>query len=769
MSRFARKLLIVVSCFIVFASANAQNASVRGFVYDKETGEAALFTNVYLKGTTKGAITDVNGFYNISKIKPGNYTLMVSYIGYDTLSLPISLKAGEILTRKLFLKQSNVKLEEFTVSAEHQEMLTTVKASIIKITPKQMNKLPTIGSEPDLAQYLQVLPGVIFTGDQGGQLYIRGGSPIQNKVLLDGMIVYNPFHSIGLFSVFDADIIKNADIYTGGFNAEYGGRISSIMDITTRDGNKTRLAGKLSTNVFGSKILLEGPLKKMTEEQEGSSSFIVSAKTSYLEQTSKVLYNYIDTAGLPFNFTDLYGKLSFNSKNGSKANFFAYHFSDKVNYQALSNLNWNSYGVGTNAVLVPTGSSMLIKANASFSSYSISLKDLSNVPRNSLINGFNIALSFIYFIGANELDYGIETLGFKTLFEYQNIVNRKIEQEENTTEMAVYAKYKLTLGKLLLEPGFRYHYYASLSNGSAEPRLGVKYNMLDNFRLKFAGGFYSQNLIAANSDRDVVNLFYGFLSGSDNLPKEFDGKKVKHYLQKSFHLISGFEYDINRKMNLNVEGYLKRNTQLTNINRNKLYDDTGENHDKPDYLKKDFIIETGNAYGVDFLLKYDYKRVYLWFVYSLGYIDRYDGIRTYVPHFDRRHNINLVGSYTFGENLNWEIGTRWNLGSGFPFTRTRGFYELVPFNEGLNTDYTTINGEMGIIYGNLNEGRLPYYHRLDISVKRRFDIGDNANLLATLSITNVYNRENIFYFDRIKWQRVNQLPIMPSIGMSLKF
>ena len=111
-------------------------------------------------------------------------------------------------------------------------------------------------NRPDLAQYLQVLTGVIFSGDQGGQLYIRGGTPIQNKVLMDGMVIYNPFHSIGLYSVFDADIIRGADIYTGGFNAEYGDRISSIMDITTRDGNKKRIAGKVSANTFTAKALV---------------------------------------------------------------------------------------------------------------------------------------------------------------------------------------------------------------------------------------------------------------------------------------------------------------------------------------------------------------------------------------------------------------------------------------------------------------------------------------------------------------------------------
>jgi len=761
-------IFIFIFC-IASQFVHAQTGSVRGFVYDKETGEPCIFTNVYLKGTKYGAATDVDGYFNMTRIKPGAYVLAVSYLGYDSLSVSIKIEADRIITKKLYIKKSAIMLEESVVSAERQEMKTEIRTSIVKVTPKEIKQIPTVGSEPDLAQYLQVLPGVIFTGDQGGQLYIRGGPPIQNKVLLDGMVIYNPFHSIGLFSVFDSDILRNADIYTGGFGAEFGGRISSIMDIATRDGNKRRQTGKISTSTFGSKLLIEGPLQKAKENSDGSISYILSGKTSYLEQSSKYLYTYIDTGGLPFNFTDLYAKVSFNAKNGSKANFFGFNFSDRVRYQAVSDLNWNSYGIGSNFLVVPTGSPVLIKANMSYSKYLITLEEYDQYPRQSAINGFNFGLTFVYFLGKNELNYGLETLGFKTDFNFYNYVGRHLSQEENTTELAGFIKYKQTIGKLLLEPGFRIQWYASLSAVSPEPRLGLKYNLTDKLRLKFAGGLYSQNLIAANSDRDVVNLFYGFLSGSEDLPKEFDGKTVKTKLQKSQHAIFGFEYDLTNKINVNVESYIKDNIQLSNINRNKIYEDNADNADKPDYLKKDYIIETGSAYGVDFLLKYDYKRTYFWAVYSLGYVTRYDGTMDYYPHFDRRHNVNLVASRIFGADMNWEFSTRWNLGSGFPFTQTLGFYEQVPFEDGISTDYTYINGVLGVIYAGLNEGRLPYYHRLDMTVKRKFYLSTNSVLEATVSVTNIYNRSNIFYFDRIKHERVDQLPFMPSAGLSLTF
>jgi len=769
MKNYFKSLALVLIGLLSFSAGFAQYGSVRGFVYDRANGEPVIFCNVYLQGTTYGAATDVNGFYNITRVTPGNYKLVVQALSYAESITDIVIRVDQIQNQKVELDASVQNIDEVVVSGERQEMKTQIHTSIVKVTPKQMSKIPTIGSEPDLAQYLQVLPGVIFTGDQGGQLYIRGGAPIQNKVLLDGMIIYNPFHSIGLFSVFDSDVIRNADIYTGGFGAQYGGRISSIMDITTRDGNKKRIAGKVSSSTFMSKILVEGPIRKAKTDSDGSSSFILSAKHSYLEHTSKYLYSYVDTAGLPFGFTDFYGKVSVNGKNGSKVNFFGFNFADNVTYRGITDIAWNSSGGGTNVVLVPGNYPALIKANVAFSSYLIDMVEADQPPRQSSINGFNVGLSFIYFFGKDELDYGIETLGFNTNFNYFNAVGRKITQQQFTTELAAYAKYKMTLGKLLVEPSFRFHYYASLAEASPEPRLGLKYNLSETFRVKFSGGMYSQNLIAANSDRDVVNLFYGFLSGPENLQKEFDGQRITSKLQKSNHAILGFEVDITNKLNLNVEGYIKDNVQLTNINRNKLYDDTGENQDKPEYLRKDFIIETGQAYGLDFLLKYDYKRLYLWTVYSIGWVTRYDGIITYPPHFDRRHNVNLVGAYTFGQDLDWEISTRWNLGSGFPFTQTQGFYEKIPFHDGINTDYTTANGELGIVYGPLNQGRLPYYHRLDLNLKKTFNVGDDGKVVISLSITNVYNRNNIFYFDRVRYERVDQLPFMPTFGVNWTF
>lgn len=780
-----QKQIIIILIFIttLITSVFSQTGTIRGFIYNEKSGEVEIGATAFLKGTTMGSASDVNGYYTISKVPPGNYTLMVTSLGFDTVSMAISLKANEIINQKINLKEAAVMLNTFTMSAEKQEAKTEVKMSVTKVTPKDIKSLPSIGGEPDLAQYLQVLPGITFTGDQGGQLFIRGGSPVQNKVLLDGMIVYNPFHSIGLFSVFDTDLLKSADIYTGGFNAEYGGRISSVMDITTRDGDKNRMRGKVSASSFSSKLTLEGPIVK-PKENGGSTTFVLSAKHSYLEQTSSLYEPYfeglgtdntkgIDTAGLPFGFTDIYGKITMSGKEGSKFSLFGFNFRDNVDFPGVSDLDWNSAGGGGNFVLIPSSTKTLIEGVFAASSYSVKLNEADNSPRKSDVNGFNVGMDFTNFSGNNQFKYGFEVNGFKTNFEFTNPVGRIIKQEENTTELAGFLMYRWNIGKMVVEPGFRVQHYASLSNTSYEPRIGFKYNITNNLRFKTSAGMYSQNLISANSDRDVVNLFSGFLSGPDNLPKTFttengNVKEIDHKLQKANHLITGFEVDVTKNISLNVEGYYKWFTQLTNTNRNQVFNESDPSAtNQPDILKKEFIIETGDAYGVDFNLKYSSYRLNLWAIYSLSKVTRWDGLVEYNPVFDRRHNVNLVGTLVFGKDMNWEFSGRWNLGSGFPFTQTQGFNENISFNG--NQNFTSANGDLALQLAELNKGRLPYFHRLDFNLKRKFMIGKNSILEANVSITNVYNRNNLFFVNRVTADEVYQLPLLPSFGLNLTF
>lgn len=770
-----KTLYILLLLFVSFSTAIAQN-TIKGVLLDADKGEAIPFAQVYLEGTNHWSSTDINGYFVISKIPNGDYVIKVRYIGYEEYSAPVTLK-HQTVTKNIHLKPSAMRLKDVVVTGnKSQERKMQTQVSVEKITASQIQQMPSIGGQADLAQYLQVLPGVNSTGDQGGQLYIRGGSMIQNLTLLDGMVVYNPFHSIGLYSIFETDIILNADIYTGGFGAEYGGRISSVMDITTRDGNKKHHSGKVGLNTFGSSILLEGPLKKEKNGSTSTITYLLSAKNSFLSKSSQTFYPYIE-GSLPFDFTDIYGKVSINSGLGSKINFFGFRFDDRVNgYQSIADFHWNNYGAGTNFALM-TGTSSLIDGTVAYSHYDVSLSDNTNSPKYSAIGGFNMNLGITNFIGNSKMKYGLGIEGYSTDYKYTNAYGVNRSQKENSTTFSAYLTYNARLNNWLLDPGVRFVYYASMAEPSFEPRMAAKYNITDKLRLKLAAGIYSQTILDARSDHDIVNLFNGFLTGSGqlNMPSYYQGEEVGSCVQKAQHLVAGIEYDMIDHLTVNFELYYKNFSKLLGTNHNQIYDRSdpayvsGGAFEKPQYLMTDFIIEKGNAKGLDVSACYDLERLYLWATYSLGFVERTDEIQTYNPHYDRRHTVNLLATYALGEDRDWELSARWSFGSGFPFTMTAGIYERLPFNGGLVTDYTIENGELGITFGDIYAGRLPNYHRLDIGAKKKFSIGKRGLLELSLSITNTYNRKNIFYFDRVTSVRVNQLPILVCFGATFSF
>ncbi|MBK6621372.1 MAG: carboxypeptidase-like regulatory domain-containing protein [Saprospirales bacterium] len=759
-------LLLSGLLLLVSVNLHAQTGGVRGNVFDKASGEPILYGTIILEGTSFGTNTDLDGFFSIPNIPAGAYQLIITYIGYDSLRVAVDITANTYNYQRLFIEESSVQLGTVNVSARKEKAKADVQISEITLTPRQIQALPSTGGDPDIAQYLTVLPGIITSGDQGGQLYIRGGAPIQNLILLDGMTIYNPFHSIGFYSVFETETIRSVDVLTGGFNAEYGGRISSVLDIRTREGNMKRLGGLVSASPFMARAVLEGPLKKLEADGGGSSSFMVTAKHSYIDQTSKYLYSYAKSAldsssnSLPFTFTDFYGKMSFLTGNGTKFNLFGFNFRDGVDYLA-ANLDWNTTGGGMNFTVVPPNSNLIFGGTIGYSDYMITLVESGEDPRTSRIGNVSALLDFTYFGGKSQLNYGIQFNGINTDFVFRNFLDITIQQKDFTTELSGFLIYKQRLANWVLEPSLRIQMYASQGNTSIEPRFGAKYNASKKFRLKFAGGMYSQNLTSSVNEQDVINLFVGFLTGPEQTIYEPGTQTpANHRLQKSIHGIAGMEIDLVDNLELNVEGYYKGFTQLINLNRNK------RRAQDPD-----FATETGEAYGADLSLRYETPSLYLWGTYSLTYVFRNDGEQVYPTVFDRRHNVNLLGTYSFGNKKTWEFGLRWNFGSPFPFTQTLGFYPFVNFlEEGLGTDPKTDNPPLGIIYTpELNGGRLISFHRLDASLKRRFSLSENLSLEASASVTNLYNRRNIFYIDRKTAERVDQLPLLPSLSLTMHF
>jgi hypothetical protein len=766
-------ILLSLFCQTLFA----QYGGIRGFVYNKENDEPVPFANIVIDGTTTGTVANNEGYYILSNLDAGTYKVVVSFVGFKTYTTTVKVSGARIVSVNAYLEPESELLEGVEVTADRQERKTKVLTGVVNLDAKSIKRF-SVGGDPDIIKAIQVLPGVITTGDQGGQLYIRGGAPIQNLILLDGMIIYNPFHSIGFFSVFDDDIIQSADVYTGGFGAEYGSRNSAVMDVKTRSGNRKRLSGKVNASTYLAKLLVEAPLGKRNDRDQAYTSMLVSAKNSYLDQTSSIFYPYVETEfdGLPFEFRDLYAKITTQSDNGSQVNLFGFNFDDAVRFAGNNSVDWTSTGAGFNFTAIPPTSTVLLSGDFSYSTYSI-LAIEGDLRQESSVDGFNGGLDFTYFFRkSDELKFGIEAISYSTGLEITPPVGVAVAAQENTTELGTFMKYKYVANRLIVEPGLRVHYYGSQAETSFEPRLGIKYNINDWMRVKASGGLYSQNLIAGYSDRNVINLFYGFLSGPNesSLQDNFRGEEVTSSLQRAQHLVAGLEFEVTREITINLEGYIKDFNQLTNLNRNQLYEENSPLAEgKPDVLSKEFILERGLARGIDLLVKYQGTNLYLWLAYSIGEITRDDGIMKYFPNFDRRHNLNFVGTYKFGKDKSWEASCRYNFGTGFPFTPTQLYYSQLPFTQGnrgsIDYNYTQENGQLDVLYGDLNTRRLPNYHRVDVSINKNFEISKHSEVLISAGATNILNYQNIFYYDRINNKRVDQLPIMPTVSIAYSF
>lgn len=770
---FHKIYYIGFSLFLFFSnSLFSQTGQIRGRVVDAN-GEPLVSATVFIPELKLGAYTNESGIFSINKVPDGTHGVIAMYLGYDSTYQVIDIARDQTVTIRLVLNERYLSTEEVEIVAQKTGEINTKQVDLgkIGISNREINLLPSIGT-PDLAQFLQVLPGVVFTGDQGGQVYIRGGTPIQNMVLLDGMIIYSPFHSIGLFSVFDPDYIRSVDVYSAAFPGQYGGRISSVIDIKTRNGSFNGIKVKAHANPFMAGVLLEGPMGKPKRQGRGS-SFILSARNNYIDQTSPTLYNYInDSTGLPYNFLDIYGKLTF-SDGVNYLNIFGFRQTDNVNFEFPANISWDAFGGGANFQLLPSGAGAIISGNFAYSQYKTGLRSQSeNFPRESSISGFNGGLNVGYIINSiDEFAFGVTFLGFSTDYTFTNSFGLITESIANNTEAALYAKYKKVvkvgdIDRMVIEPSIRLHYFNDQTHLSAEPRLRAKLN-LPSVSFSFATGLYTQNLVAAVSDRDVVNLFQGFLSA----PTALANRVKDHNLQTSWHAVGGVEMELFPNLTTSIEGWLKRFTQLTGINRLKVFPSD-----------PNFITETGNAFGVDLLLKYQTPQLYLYGTYGWAKVERTDQTQTYSPVWDRRHTVNLVGAYNTGTFPNqgrrpkfkeskWEFSTRWTMGSGFPFTQTQGYFEKVNFlDNGVQTDIFNQNGTLGLILSDeLNGGRLPYYHRLDFSAKRRWVLKQKVLIELSANAINVYDRDNIFYFDRIRFAPVYQLPFLPTLGLMVKY
>ena len=736
---FKRSVLLCLTVLTFTASVRAQSVDLRGVVTDSTTGERIANANVVIRELGKGASTNVNGFYIITNVPVGTYSLVVSAVGYGRDTVRIELRSGNPMVMDVRLSQKPVELSEVVVESDRISKQAGATTKHV-LGSREMQEIPTAG-QSDVLRSLQILPGIVSTADVSSKFYVRGGAGDQNLILLDGMRIYNPFHAFGTFSVFDPDIISAAEIYTGAFPAGFGNRLSSVVNLTTRQGNTTRFAGRSELNFLDGKLELEGPIA-------GGNSWIVNARKSLFDGG----LNHFVGNPAPTSFYDVFFKGTLGSQTG-RTSFRGFLSGDNVTSGNADtpDFSWRSRsfalsiaGLAYDRVYID-----LVAYTSGFSVSRDAKRSLVVHPASSNVDDDGMRMEFT--IHTDSRDIYIAGFQFDIPnFDYTYTTSSNVERQysDNDTELWLWFRHRKEWGSLETDMGVQIDAATLLDNGASwtafQPRLGVRYKLSELWGIRASYGLFNQRVITISNEDDITSLFEAWIK----VPPELNS-------EEAHHLVLGLDGILSRRVTLGIQGYYKRYTRLVLYNRNKLF--PGD---------PDFINGTGRAYGSELLTRFSSSLLDLYFSYTLGWTNVSNEGITYSPRYDRRHTVNALGIVHPVRDL--DIALRWEFGSGYPFTQTAGYYDRLSL---ANIGEGELYGETGSPYsilGEKNAARLPGYYRIDAGITYHFMVNPFKGSVG-LDVSNLTNRKNILFYDRKTGQEITMLDFFPSATLKLEF
>lgn len=726
-------LLLLVSCLLVQAQSTGR---LRGFITDADNGEALAYGNVFLEELQRGASTNERGYYYLSNI-PANktYTLVVSYIGYEKKKISVRILPNKITEVNVELLSGGLELQ--TVEKIGKKIIEKNETDIglQRISIKDLEILPK-GVETDVFRSLQYLPGVQSTGDVSARYYVRGGESNQNLVLMNGAPIYNPFHALGMFSVIDPDMINNMEFHKGGFTAEYGGRLSSVLNLITKDGNKNRVSGKATVSMLTAKALLQGPIP--------NGSFVLTGRKSY---NTDVLKYFLNDQTAPFDFYDFSFKLNYANPRfipGSKFVIHGFFSNDKLenNDPLKEDFEWSNDIFGFSWFQV-YDSPLYSEFNISYSGFEGRVHPNYSDARQKWneVKDITMKMNFTYIYDSkNEFNAGVHVNTVDTKLFMESGTGAIADLHDVGANIALFAKFRfLEYSMFGADVGGRLNLTGLTDNGGFffEPRISLTYRPLENIAIKAAYGQYQQEITTISSENEVISLFEPYII----VPNYLEAPRATHYT-------IGVNTDITPFFNVNVEAYYKEYKNLTAINDKKMYPED-----------PDMVSGSGESSGLEFLFGYVQDPISLTTSYAYSFAYKTVEEWTYHPRYDNRHAVNIALDFNLGAG--WRTSVVWVYNSGMPFTPTIGYYEKLQFGD--------LRGRWDIFenyvpysdLGDKNVSRLPEYHRLDFSLTKNIDLSF-MKLGFDVSIINVYDRENMFYFDRETGEVVNMLPFMPT-------
>jgi len=748
--------------------------SVHGTIKSKVTGEIIIGGTVSITGSSIGTVSNEYGFYSLT-LPPRDYTLEISAVGMKAQQIVISLSKDVKLD--ILLDEETTTLQEVTVRGSSTgRSLKNPQMGVEKIDVHEIRTIPVLFGERDILKTIQLLPGIKSAGEGNSGFYTRGGSADQNLILLDEAPVYNASHLLGFFSTFNSDAIKNVTLYKGTMPVQYGGRLSSVLDIKMNDGNNQDFAVSGGIGLIASRLNLEGPLQK------DKSSFLLSARRTYADVFLKLGDSSLKKTKL--YFYDLNAKMNFILGEKDKIFLSGYFGRDVLSQDKVAGINWGN-ATGTLRWNHIFNKKLFSNTSLIYSNYDYKI----NVHTESIdygilsrIRDFNLKEELQLYANANNtVIFGINSIshtikpGEISVTDKNGTVTQGL-QDRYSLDNAVYASDSWRINnKWNLTYGLRISAFTILGKGdyytldtagkvidtthygpgeivktylNAEPRVAVSYQLNTSSSLKASYTRNTQNL----------HLISNSVSSSPTDKWVASTNLIKPELADQVAI--GYYRDLkDRKYEINVETYYK-------TMRNQIDYRDGAEVFTNEAIETQLLYGTGRAYGIELLLKKKTGRLNGWISYTLSKTERkIDGINNnqwYNARQDRTHDLAIVAIYQL--NKKWTLSANWIFYTGDAVTYPSGKY--------------TLDNEVYFYYSERNGYRMPNYHRLDIGATKQLKRGKRFSSELNFSVYNVYGRANAYQITfrqsetdptRTEAVKTSLFTFVPSISYNFKF
>lgn len=736
--------------------AQAQNASINGYVSDIQNGETLIGANVGLREINRGATTNSSGYYSIPNLPPGTYSVVASYIGYHIFEQEVVLVAGETLRLNIDMAPETMTLDEIVVLSE-EELREQRNIGVAQMTTQFIREVPSV-IEPDLFRALQLLPGVKAASDFSSGLYIRGGSPDQTLILLDETTVYNPSHFFGFYSTFNPDAVKDVRLYKGGYPARFGGRLGSVLTVYNKDGNRNEFSGTASVGMLASRAMIEGPHRY--------GSWMLAIRRSTLDPLLALLRRSQETVPDLFYFVDINSKVNIDLSDRDRISLALYTGQDRVNVpfaeDAVAALDYGNRTVSMNW--------RHIYSDRVFGTATLTASNYRNEPsfelggtpfeRINAIRDYSAKTDIEFLINeGNTLSAGIWAgilgLRFRDRFDGQETFHSRI----STSYGALYIQnlWKPS-NRWRIKAGLRANHFQAGEYLRFEPRLSVEYSPYSELRLQAAYGRYYQFLTLISNE--AFSGFDMWLTTTRGVPPAWGDQWVFGVKSIPF---SGYGLD--------VEVYFRTMNDLFELDP-FLSDASGLAYPQL------FRYGEGFAYGSEIFFERRIGALKGFAGYTFGVTRRkFPGFnesvleanpsaRYYPPKHDRTHDLNVVLSYDLTDR--WRLSTVFSYATGQAYTTPTGRTRIVeaPWADQIRETF---------VVDRLNASRLPSYHRLDLGVSRTGTFFGIAEGEWQFQVINAYSRKNIWFYqydfdeNPVERDAVYLLPVLPAISYTVQF